>query len=96
MSNTAATNHRRIDTTIAAVAILGAILAIVEGLGIPKGGRVFRVLTVGFPAVIAILSYLHYYRGERPVVVVFLGLWGIIASTVAIFGTFFIVIEDQR
>jgi len=94
MSNTATANRRGIDAAIAGSAILGIILAIIEGLGMLDSGNIVFVLTIGFPAAIATLAYLHYYPNEELAVAGVLGIWGAIASAVALFGTFFIVMDN--
>lgn len=94
MSNTATSNRRRIDAAIAGSAILGIILAIIEGLGMLDFGNIVFVLTIGFPAAIATLAYLHYHPNEELAVAGVLGIWGAIASAVALFGTFFIVMDN--
>lgn len=94
MSTTSTVDRRRIDATIAGVAVIGSILAIVRGLRILKFGNLDFVIAIGFPAIIATLAYLHYNRSEQPAIAVGLGLWGVVAGAVALFGSFFVVVDN--
>jgi len=94
MNTTTTIDRRRIDAAITGFAVIGGLLAIGRGLRILKFGNLDFVLTIGFPAVIATLAYLHYDRSEQPAVAVGLGLWGVVAGAVALFGSFFLVIDN--
>jgi len=94
MGTTTTTDRRRIDTAITGFAILGVLLAIVEGLGVLESGNLVFVVTIGFPAVTATLVYLHFHPDEKPAIAVALGLWGIIAGAIGLFATFFVVMDN--
>lgn len=94
MSSTTTTSRRGIDAAITGFAIIGSLLAIVRGLRILKIGNLDFVIAIGFPAVIATLTYLHYNRDEEPTIAIGLGLWGVIAGAIALFGTFFVVMDN--
>lgn len=93
MSNTV-TAGRRIDTAITGLVVAGLLLAIARGARILTYGNLEFVLTIGFPAVIATLVYLHYDRSERPTVALGLCLWGCAAGAVALFAGFFVVVDN--
>ncbi|SEV93114.1 hypothetical protein [Halobacterium jilantaiense] len=94
MSSPAATGRRSIDGAITGFAIIGSLLAVVRGLRILKMGNLDFVIAIGFPAVIATLAYLHYNRDEEPAITVALGIWGVVAGAIALFGTFFVVMDN--
>lgn len=94
MSNTITASRRSIDAAITGFAVTGAFLAIVRGLRILKFKNLDFVLAIGFPAVIATLAYLHHNRDEKSAIAVGLGLWGIVAGAIALFGSFFVVMDN--
>lgn len=94
MSNIATASRKSIDAVITGIAAIGLLLAITNGMSILDFGNLDFALTIGFPAIIAPLVYLHYHRDEEPVVGVALGLWGVIAGAVGLFATFFVVMDN--